>query len=283
MNSQDDLGKTALMLACESGNSELIKTILNHRPDVNIRCRAGRTALMIVAETGQLDILREVLKLHADVSLTDNKGNSCFKLAVKAWMPTVIKELLPYQRWSDKELGTFMTSVIEKSFTTDEDRSDLLKALITSTKIPQKLQDEALLSACSIRAPSLSQMPNLLLSNGADVNFKDKKTGNNVLMTAIVANSDEVVFLILRHKPDLSHKNKRGENALHVAVSHNRKCTSLICHMFNIPECPICLETISLNDYYITSCQHVFHETCIRDLFVYEHSSCPICRERIQF
>ena len=32
MNSQDDLGKTALMLACESGNSELIKTILNHRP-----------------------------------------------------------------------------------------------------------------------------------------------------------------------------------------------------------------------------------------------------------
>ncbi|KAM7210211.1 Ankyrin repeat-containing domain protein [Rhypophila decipiens] len=68
LNAVDDLGRSALMRACEAGHLELVKILLMaHRSDIKSeidkRDRSGRTAFDLAAETGDAKVL-EYLLLH---------------------------------------------------------------------------------------------------------------------------------------------------------------------------------------------------------------------------
>ena len=44
-------------------------------------------------------------------------------------------------------------------------------------------------------------------------------------------------------------------------------------------ECSICLENID-NFFYITTCNHIFHNKCINNCLKHRNS-CPLCRKRL--
>ena len=47
------------------------------------------------------------------------------------------------------------------------------------------------------------------------------------------------------------------------------------------PECPICYEAVSAKTHIKTSCNHVFHRTCLQR-WTRDHNSCPLCRANIR-
>jgi hypothetical protein len=47
------------------------------------------------------------------------------------------------------------------------------------------------------------------------------------------------------------------------------------------PECPICYEAVSAKTHIKTSCNHVFHRTCLQR-WSRDHNSCPLCRANIR-
>ena len=47
------------------------------------------------------------------------------------------------------------------------------------------------------------------------------------------------------------------------------------------PECPICYEAVSAKTQIKTSCNHVFHRTCLQR-WTRDHNSCPLCRANIR-
>lgn len=47
-------------------------------------------------------------------------------------------------------------------------------------------------------------------------------------------------------------------------------------------QCLICLEKIDAGSEVIRlECKHIFHSSCIRDVVIHQHASCPICRHTI--
>ena len=44
-----------------------------------------------------------------------------------------------------------------------------------------------------------------------------------------------------------------------------------------LPDCPICYETILAKDSKVTSCKHEFHSSCL-ERWTKDHSTCPLCR-----
>jgi hypothetical protein len=49
-------------------------------------------------------------------------------------------------------------------------------------------------------------------------------------------------------------------------------------------ECPVCLEDIAQNNFYITDCHHAFHRKCMVSVCAYtlrKKYRCPVCRQSI--
>ncbi|KAK4209963.1 ankyrin repeat-containing domain protein [Rhypophila decipiens] len=81
LNAVDNLGRSALMRACEAGHLELVKILLMaHRSDIkseiNKRDRSGRTAFDLAAENGDAKVLEYLLLHGADpqMVITPNDG-----------------------------------------------------------------------------------------------------------------------------------------------------------------------------------------------------------------
>jgi len=55
LEAKDDNGRTALLLACEAGNFDMAKGLLQKGANVNARDNSGRTPLMVALEKGQVD------------------------------------------------------------------------------------------------------------------------------------------------------------------------------------------------------------------------------------
>ena len=76
INSQDDLGHTALMLAIIFEHPDIVNELLNQGANVNARTNTGVTPLMVAAQLGHLHIVKELFNRGADINTRDNYGNS---------------------------------------------------------------------------------------------------------------------------------------------------------------------------------------------------------------
>ena len=92
-----------------NGNIDIVKELLTHNADVNIKNLLGKTALMSAAEEGQLVMVKELLKHNADVNIqsvdlivdlrdlmTLVDGNTALMLAAREGHVDVVKELIYY-------------------------------------------------------------------------------------------------------------------------------------------------------------------------------------------
>ena len=97
VHAKDDFGHTPLQDACESGNLEIVQTLIQHNADVDgISENADGqhfTPLMIAAGYGFSEIAKELLKYGADVNFSNSYGNS-LHLTTKYGHSEIVKILL---------------------------------------------------------------------------------------------------------------------------------------------------------------------------------------------
>lgn len=84
-NTQDDHGKTPLMLACFGGYIDVVNGLLVKGAKINARDNDGNTALIIAADSplAEAQIVEDLLKYKADVSAKNKKGETAFLLAAR--------------------------------------------------------------------------------------------------------------------------------------------------------------------------------------------------------
>lgn len=73
VNSPDENGRTALMLAAYDGHTEIVKLLLKHKAQVNRRDSMDRTALIYCASGKNPDSVKTLLAAGAKVDLMDNQ------------------------------------------------------------------------------------------------------------------------------------------------------------------------------------------------------------------
>lgn len=81
INTKDQAGSTALMLAIVEGNDDIVKLLLAKRADLNARDKLGNTALMLAISKAHDDIAKLLITKRADVQARDNQGNTALIVA----------------------------------------------------------------------------------------------------------------------------------------------------------------------------------------------------------
>ena len=93
LDRMDDLGLTALMHACRSGNDSATNLLLKHGADPNCKAYSGRTALYFVTR-GHNRCVEHLLFYKADVNAIDHVGQSPLLECSRQGNTTIMKMLL---------------------------------------------------------------------------------------------------------------------------------------------------------------------------------------------
>ncbi len=126
---------TALMLAARSGNSELVKLLVDKNATVNQTAmlladalghsQAGITALMQAAESGDLPTLRVLLARKADVNARDSDGSPVLMYSPNVQVMQILLEAQANPNVVDKDGYTILMRATEMG---DRDAVQLLLA-----------------------------------------------------------------------------------------------------------------------------------------------------------
>jgi hypothetical protein len=77
----EDRGTTPLMEASVRGEAELVKLLLDKKPNMNIQSKNGQTALMMAVGEGYSEIAKEFFREGIDLSIIDHLGMTAEKYA----------------------------------------------------------------------------------------------------------------------------------------------------------------------------------------------------------
>lgn len=69
-------GRTPLMAACDLGNGNMVRLLLERKADANHKDRQGESPLMKAARIGAADVVKILIAAGADVNLTDYAGHT---------------------------------------------------------------------------------------------------------------------------------------------------------------------------------------------------------------
>lgn len=98
VNFQDNLGKTALIYACDSSKFVIVEMLLSHPDiDINLQDNSGRTALMYAVNFGFLGIVKMLVQHpDIDVNIQSNTGNTALTISCDLNFPEITKTLLQH-------------------------------------------------------------------------------------------------------------------------------------------------------------------------------------------
>ena len=86
-------GKTALMIAMESGKSELVTWLLSKKFDLDLGDDFGNTALMYAVKQNLFSVAQKLLELGADPTLRQVDGKTALDIAKSENKPSLVKIL----------------------------------------------------------------------------------------------------------------------------------------------------------------------------------------------
>ncbi|CAC5394997.1 unnamed protein product [Mytilus coruscus] len=103
INSQTNMGRTALMIACGSGREEVVELLLHYKADLNIRSKLGATVLDIafVSRMRSMKIIRALLRngaMYSRGKIPFPEGNKLCTLR-SADLPNVLNRIWFFLRF----------------------------------------------------------------------------------------------------------------------------------------------------------------------------------------
>lgn len=224
-------GENALVFATASGNISLVRTLLAHGLDPNIKNKNGKPILLTTLEKYYYKTTSLLLDAGAKTSSTDNNGNNIltmaisqrnFKLVYK--LVTKYKANLTYNNYgglpilyfakrSSSKIKKFITNKINALHRTNK----LIQAVLsneTQNAMPlismyHENNDMLLACACSNNNTVLGHK---LIFNGADIN--SNITGDPVITIAVKRSSQNFIKMLLRFGVNINQRDKDGRTAL---------------------------------------------------------------------
>ena len=202
-----------LYLACGSGNCELVRILLGRGADRSDESHDGKDALYIAAHCAHLGAVRLLFEWEGDDKISTSSISTALSAACTQGHIEVVRFLI--------ENGASLNVTNEYGYT-------LLAQAVGAPNgkyyalVVLLIEYGADVDARDTRATPLvvavqygrSDLVELLLNNGADINLGDTNTGNTPLMTASLHQSTVLVKLLLERGADVTQVNRDGHDAL---------------------------------------------------------------------
>ncbi|KAH8729852.1 hypothetical protein BGZ61DRAFT_475415 [Ilyonectria robusta] len=171
LDKQDQSGKTALYMACESGHFDMADLLLKRGANPNIVEANGKTALYMACEKGQLNIVQRLLQQHADPN-TVGPGNST---------PIMVAVMMAANRAEKNRLGVVKELI---RFHADPRRTDHKgRDAFRHVGGPLSSELKRALKASPQAEPSSERQPIQLPGTEVDVSGSGNKTGHRPLFS----------------------------------------------------------------------------------------------------
>lgn len=203
-NSRNSSGDSALTLAASKGKSLIVELLLKKGADVNVRDSSGRTPLWYAADSEPLlDIL-----LHAGADANARNQDGCTVLMHAAELHKL------------KIVQKCVSSGADVNAKDNQGRTSLMYAMneaahpLQHSRHARKMKDAAFM----LVVDSSEDTPRTLISNGADVNARDRG-GRSVLMYAAKTGNMALVRLLLKQGADATVKDNKGKDVFYFVPS----------------------------------------------------------------
>ena len=181
INEGDKWGVNSLMRSAVSGNKKIAQLLLDNGADIHSIDQEGRNSLIFSAMENRMEILSFLLEKGADINSKDKGGRSPLIYAMKN-----IKMI------------------------------DFLLKKGADIEIKDKKQFTPLIYACS---NGFVEIADLLLSNGANVNYQIEGTLYTPLMIAVQNGNKDLFSLLLKNGADPSLKGQNEIDCMIIALS----------------------------------------------------------------
>lgn len=188
-------GWSALMLAIERNSTELVLLLLEYNPNINLINKDGWTALMLAIRylrRDALTVVKILLERNADINIVGNTGTTALSLALHGCNTELILLLLKY----NPHISYDSMFLINAAY--DNIDTKVIKILLKHCNINKcdSYNSTALMRA--IERHNIVTMQ-LLLEHNADVNIVDSDN-NTALKLAIGNLNDKGVEMLLNNK-----------------------------------------------------------------------------------
>lgn len=176
--------KMDLLAAVLFGDKENIKSLLEKRPDLNMRYKNGSTVLIYAVNKGDLETVEVLLDKNAGPNLKNDYEVTALMVAASKGYVDIVKFLI--QESVDVNLKNGLGSTA------------LMYAVVAGQL----------------------EIVNILLSSGSDVNIADKNLLLTPLMMALEIGNHDIAQALLVKTSDIDAKDRNGRTALIYAIQH---------------------------------------------------------------
>ena len=219
VDAQDNAGWSSLMFACSRGCAEIVRLLLQCNANVNLCTFGGKTALMfgcMLCTSIRLKVLEEDVP-SSSVPI-ERSLNMPAKLADKNCVDTCLRLLDSYADPNSKDINGRTALMIAAGW----QHAELVQHLLVygaDPNIADTFGWNSLMYSCAFKDTAVPDhsIPVLLLSAGADPNFKNVQN-STALVLAAYHEYEYAVTCLLNTGVDVNAGNIFGNTALHFSA-----------------------------------------------------------------
>ncbi|MFH1379549.1 MAG: ankyrin repeat domain-containing protein [bacterium] len=208
---------SALMAACENEHADVVKYLLKHGAEVDLRSIYEETALHIASMKGNVKIVNMLLEAGAEVNALDSRDRTPLYLASEGSFYDVIKLLMEHNAKPDVMTIDGCTAISVQP----PNNIKILKLLTGNDALTISLLIDAVIRGDALKADKL-------LDKGYDVDLVDLE-GRTALHWAVEQKLETTVEKIIGKMNNVNSKDKNEVTALHLASGlQNLKLITLL-------------------------------------------------------
>jgi ankyrin repeat protein len=206
-------GQTPLHKACSSGTPNIVKFLLQHRPEVDIRDFLGNTALHVACSARNEYAVCLLVQAGADVDRMYNDGATALHVASNLNETGIVRLLLQHDADVDFKDNAGRTPLHGAAIAGAEEAAELLLQFRATVNLVDHWENTALHLCLVGRSVGVMEV---LIRYGADVNMKDGD-GDTVLHKVCRCGWNDVLELLLDNGADTEITDYDGMTALQSA------------------------------------------------------------------
>ncbi|KAL6823279.1 ankyrin repeat-containing domain protein [Trichoderma camerunense] len=202
---------TPVYMATFGNDIEIVRYLLSRNADPNIARADGITPLWLAAQQGYSEVARLLAEAKADVHATDDSGGTALHAVFDS--TETVRILLEHGadiNRMDKNDATPLGLAINSN------QVNAVKVMLSESKIEPDWSMLSMYRAIqrAVRDGDTDVM-SLVLEAGVNVDLVDEQNGASLTLWAMSRNDDNMIRTLLEFGPDISHKDKDGDTALH--------------------------------------------------------------------
>ncbi len=209
-------GMTPLLTAIKKGDLKMVQILLDHGASLSVQDRSGKSALAMAMYSDTPDLVKFLILQGADSSYKDTNGATLLHLAAQNEAVKTLAYLIKQKLSLDAKDLKGLTPL---HYALKHGRAKAAAFLLKKSR-PKASQQQFSLWQAAIQSRD-SALLQTLLDAGIDINVRDEKSGDTVLLEALKSVAIEpLIEFILTHSKQATMINKARVTPLEYAKKH---------------------------------------------------------------